>query len=156
MIAYEFWTKEECRIQCNVAGHHVAGALDSILRAIRRNDRLEVPFLIEDLIILLGTMKAVTICTAAAAGGCLPGMVLEALMSIKQRALYWHGKAVRHDKAELERQQALDQRRQREKEAEEGRAHGDVDQATESRPDLPSPDPVKVAVPRKKGRSKVR
>jgi hypothetical protein len=155
MIAYEIETRETCTIKCNVEGHHVAAALDSLLGAQRADNALRVPHLVEDLIVLIATMKPLAVIKAAADGGCMPGMVLEALMSIKHRALYWHKKAVRHEKAELERQAALDERREREKKAEEGRAHGDVDQATESRPDLPSPLPVKRTRARKKSKPKV-
>lgn len=139
MIKYEFETKETCRIACSVEGHHVAAALDSLLSARRAGNVLTVPHLIEDLIILIATMKPLAIIRAAANGGCMPGMVLEALMSIKSRALFWHKKAVRHDAAELRRQEELDARRRKEQKREEGRAHGDVDQVTEGRPADPPP-----------------
>lgn len=174
MMTYEFQTYEGCTIRCVVEGHHVAAGLDELLEAKRgtwmgrdtsQGDKqgLLVPYVIEQLLLRLSLVKAVTICQAAARAGCMPGMILAAIDRIKARAVYWHKKALREDAAEIRRQQPCKQRCDEQKQAEASGAHGDIDQETIGRPpwesaapaiDLPTVECVRGHIEPKQKRAK--
>jgi hypothetical protein len=143
MISYAFQTYEGCVINVDVQGQHVAAGLDSLLSAKQGDwhrgpggdgpkSGLLVPFLVDALIVRLVTMKAIEICRAAGAGGCMPGMIMEALVKIKGRALFWHQKALKYEAQELKRQGLTSERQDKQIHADDRRAHGDADQETPS------------------------
>lgn len=107
MQTYEFQTYEGCVIRSEVEGHHVAAALDELLQAKQgvwastsgcvSKTGLCVPFLVADLLERIRRIDCRQVLVSAERGGCMPGMVLRALATIKGRAEYWHTKAVRYD-----------------------------------------------------------
>lgn len=133
MNPYIIETKEGCAISCNVEGNHVAAALDELLCAKRGEKSLLVPHLAEGLILRISMMRPIEVVAAASNGGCMPGMVLHALDSIKRRAVFWHNKAVRYQAAEEAKLERIRRDRAKEEAA-----------IAASRPELEEPGQISV------------
>lgn len=139
MITYSFHTYEGCLISCRIEGQHVASGLDELLRAKRGSLcdlepgatpklGLRVPYLADALLVHLVTMKALSIVEAAHHGGCMPGMILEALTTIKARCCYWVNKAKKYEETEARRMGKKGTVSSQDEEAPPHRAHGGSDE----------------------------